>query len=80
MDDGRHQSVSYVSDKHGGYKAKVAYKDQHSSYTRTWSNLNTKQQILGIANIHFQKLQEFEKFNFFPLLVDSNLLNDLTDF
>merc|ERR1719192_235698 len=35
LDDGRHQSVSYVSDKHGGYKAKVAYKDQHSSYTRT---------------------------------------------
>ena len=35
LDDGRHQSVSYVSDKYGGYKAKVAYKDQHSSYTRT---------------------------------------------
>ena len=35
LDDGRHQKVSYVSAKHGGFKAKVAYKDQHSSYTRT---------------------------------------------
>jgi len=35
LSDGRMQSVSYTSDDYGGYKAKVAYRDQHSSYTRT---------------------------------------------
>lgn len=32
--DGRSQKVSYTSDNYGGYRAKVEYRDKHSSYSR----------------------------------------------
>jgi len=35
LSDGRRQTVSYTSDNYAGYKAKVSYRDKHSSYTRT---------------------------------------------
>jgi len=34
LSDGRLQSVQYTSSPYGGYKAKVEYKDKHSSYSR----------------------------------------------
>jgi len=33
--DGRHQAVEYTSDDYGGYRARVRYRDKHSSYSRT---------------------------------------------
>jgi len=35
LPDGRMQKVVYTSDHYGGYKAKVEYRDQHSSYSRS---------------------------------------------
>ena len=35
LSDGRMQSVRYTSDQYGGYRARVRYRDNHSTYQRS---------------------------------------------